>query len=145
MTRKLACAVLALSCFAACGGDVQDEVRGIWLLTAFDGNEVELGLTTTGTPWVEIDEVFEGDTGCNDFSAAPQTGAPPYRIEGDMLYTAEVFQDLAGCEPNGAEMAFGRVFGPDGIGITIQGDQMTWRGHGTRLEFIRAEARPPGS
>jgi hypothetical protein len=37
------------------------------------------------------------------------------------------------------------VYGPEGIEITIQGDQMTWRGNGTRLEFIRAEERPPGS
>jgi hypothetical protein len=145
VTRKLACAVLALSCFTACDGDVQHDAEGIWLLTKFDGIEVERGLTTTGTPWVEIAEVFEGNTGCNDFSAAAQDGAAPYRIEKDMLYPAEVFLNLVGCEPNDAEVALERVFGPEGIEITIQGDQMTWRGNGTRLEFIRAEERPPGS
>ena len=143
VNRKLSCVVLAFSCLTACAGDVQNEARGIWVLAAFGGIEVERGVTTTGTPWVEIAEVFECNTGCNNFSAAPQDGAPAYRVDGDMLYPAEVYQDMVGCEPNDAEAAFGRVLGPDGLEVTIQGDQMTWHGNETRLEFIRAGERPP--
>ena len=90
-TRKLACAVLALSCFTACVSDVQNEAEGTWLLTAFDGIEAERGLTTTGTPWVEIAEVFEGNTGCNDLSAAPQDGAAPVSNREGHALSPEVF------------------------------------------------------
>ena len=143
--RKLLCVVLAFSCVTACSGGSETEIRGIWVLTAFDGIEVELGANTTGSPWVEISDVFEGNTGCNGFSAAPQDNAPAYVIDDDILYPAEVFQNLMGCEPNDAEEAFGSVFGPDGIEVVIQEDQMTWHGNGTRLEFSRAQERPPES
>jgi hypothetical protein len=109
-------------------------------LTAFDGIEVEYGVTNSVTPWVEIAEIFEGNTGCNDFSAAPQSGAPAYRFDGNVLYPTEVFQNLAGCDPDDTEEAFGRVFAVD----KVEGDQMTWTGNETLLEFVRTEERPPG-
>jgi hypothetical protein len=142
---KLLCVALVISCVTGCSGGSESEIRGIWVLTAFDGIEVEPGVNTTGSPWVEISDVLEGNTGCNSFSAAPQGNAPAYVIDGDILYPAEVFQSLMGCEPNDAEEAFGSVFGPDGIEVTMQKDQMMWHGNGTRLEFIRADERPPGS
>ena len=143
--RKLLCVALAISCVTACSGGSETEIRGIWVLTAFDGIEVEPGVNTTGSPWVEISDVLEGNTGCNSFSAAPQDNAPAYVIEDDILYPAEVFQNLMGCEPNDTEEAFASVFGADGIEVTIQEDQMTWHGNGTRLEFIRTDERPQGS
>jgi hypothetical protein len=140
--RKLFCLALAMSCVTACSGGPESEIRGIWVLTAFDGIEVELGVNTTGPPWVELSDGLEGNTGCNTFSAVPQDNAPAYVIDGDIMYPAEVFQNLMGCEPNDAEEAFGSVFGPDGIEVEIQGEQMTWHGNGTVLEFIRADDRP---
>jgi hypothetical protein len=83
--------------------------------------------------------------GCNYFAAAPQDGAPAYEIDGDRLRPAEVFANMVGCEPSDAEEAFGSVFGPDGIEVDMDGDNMTWKGNGTTLEFVRTDARPPGS
>ena len=143
--RKLLGVAMAISCVTACSGGSETEIRGIWVLTSFDGIEVEPGVNTTGSPWVEISDVLEGNTGCNSFSAAPQDNAAAYVIDEGMLYPAEIFQNLMGCEPNHAEEAFSSVFGSDGIEVTILEDHMTWHGNGVRLEFIRTEERPPRS
>ena len=47
VNRKLFLCRPGVSCLTARAGDGQK-------LAAFDGIEVERGITTTGTPWVEI-------------------------------------------------------------------------------------------
>lgn len=137
--------IVLLLLAGACTADATTDVHGVWLLESFDGVVVEPGVNTPRTPWMEIGESIDGNLGCNYFAAAPQDGAPAFKIEGDQLRPAEVFAHLVGCEPSEAEEAFRSVFGSDAIEMDIDGDHMTWKGNGTALEFVRTDARPPGS
>ncbi len=121
--------------------------EGLWLLDSFevDGvrHQVDVGLNAARHPWIEIDRVLDGSTGCNRFGG-------DYTFSDGVLFPGEVIMTAAACvESDGADlMATERVFtdalwvGENAITVVVDGDTMTWIMGDTTLVFVAADEIP---
>jgi heat shock protein HslJ len=143
--------LLALAIALATGCSSSDEsIEGLWVLESFevDGVEtqVERGVNTVSTPWIEIGDQLTGDFGCNDFHQWDEA----YTFAGGVLTPGEVISTAAGCDvperPHAmdTENAFSGILRhePPGIGVEFIDDQMIWFAGDIRLTFTAVEELP---
>ncbi len=125
----------------------EPSVEGIWVLAAYTSNDTtqavdEAALTANGRvpAWIEISgDTLTGYTGCNGVS--PTTVA---LSDGDRLVFGEIVVEAAGCVDETPEPAVLAALetGSDGVGLTIDGDTMTWTTDAVTLTFERRDRYP---
>jgi heat shock protein HslJ len=116
------------------------EIEGVWLLESYDLGD---GIVHPATgPWIEIGPTsVMGDAGCNDFGTAEGT----LSLVDGVLDPGDGYITASECLNGGMtlEHVFTGVMGhPDGVRVSLSGDNMNWTAGDTTLVFSGSDSPP---